>query len=55
MNLEKAVVHEIHEKTRKSSNAYPSGSCHPMGEPSVSLNPMLNFVIFVSFVDEKRF
>ena len=55
MNLEKAVVHEIHERTRTKPNNFLSLKLNLMGESKNECNSLLFFVPFVFFVDELRF
>jgi len=53
--LEKAVVHETHEKTRTNSNTYPDLLHHPLGALLNLCSRLFSFVNFVPFVDEMRF
>lgn len=55
MNLEKTLVHEIHEKTRTKPKSSIFMMFNPMGESPNENNPLLFFVSFMLFVDELRF
>jgi hypothetical protein len=52
LNLEKADVHEIHEKTRKDSEAFDDLRHHQTSERQSQRNQL---ICFVFFVDENRF